>query len=493
VLPWWYFCQERKPVMLNFRKWWSKKSNPGYAALPLRLEILEDRYLLSGTGTISGSLSGNLNSPICFDGTLTGGLTGIFDATGAIIGEAGGYIQGQIGAHGNIGSNIFIPQPGEMNTYSINVGSENTFTGNFIFSDLSSDQEYVSGSGTVSGTYDPSTYDVVSSTFIGILNENGILLTNPGTQNNNEGDSVTLPISASDPTGTTLTYAATGLPAGLLINPNTGVITGTVSVGAAASSPNTTTITASNGAYTAQQSFTWNVASPITLVNPGTQTSVEGTSPTLDLSATDSTGGTLSFAASGLPNGLNINTNTGAITGTVAPGGPYSVTVTAQDGTCSTNQMFTWNINSRRHDMEILPAEATTLGRWVDAGHLRVGDELLLRDGRVVPVETLRVERLNEEVYNFELEAVHTYAVGQNEVLVHNGNAKLTPIQAEASAVARELQETKALLAEQQAIRAELEADPGAQSWEIVAQDRIITKLQNQISILRSILDVLGF
>jgi hypothetical protein len=357
--------------MLNFRKWWSKKSNAGHAALPLRLEILEDRYLLSGTGTISGSLSGCLNSfsgpgPY-YDGTISGGLSGTFTAWSDFVantktnGAAGFYHAG-----GSVGSNAF----SNSGYYTINLGADNTFNGNFNFDGPASDGENISGSGTVSGTYDPSTYDVVSGTFIGVLNENAIALTNPGTQNNNEGDSVTLPISASDSTGATITYAATGLPAGLQINPSTGVITGTVGVGAAVNSTTTATIVASDGTYTAQQSFTWNVASPITLANPGTQTSVEGTSPTLALSATDSTGGTLSYAASGLPNGLKINTSTGVISGTVAPGdaaaGPYSVTVTAQDNTYSANQTFTWNINSPV-TMAVLPDQTAYEGATVSA------------------------------------------------------------------------------------------------------------------------------
>ena len=49
------------------------------------------------------------------------------------------------------------------------------------------------------------------------------------------GTSVNLQIVASDPDGQTLTYSASGLPAGLAINA-TGLISGSVSAGAAASS-----------------------------------------------------------------------------------------------------------------------------------------------------------------------------------------------------------------------------------------------------------------
>ena len=54
---------------------------------------------------------------------------------------------------------------------------------------------------------------------------------NPGDQFNNEGDVVNLQIDASDAAGTTLTYAATGLPPDLVIDPNTGLISGTIATG----------------------------------------------------------------------------------------------------------------------------------------------------------------------------------------------------------------------------------------------------------------------
>ncbi|SKB46160.1 malectin domain-containing carbohydrate-binding protein, partial [Maribacter arcticus] len=55
-------------------------------------------------------------------------------------------------------------------------------------------------------------------------------VTDPGTQNNNEGDIVSLQINATGAC-TDETYSATGLPSGLTIDANTGLITGTVSNG----------------------------------------------------------------------------------------------------------------------------------------------------------------------------------------------------------------------------------------------------------------------
>ena len=170
-------------------------------------------------------------------------------------------------------------------------------------------------------------------------------------QSNVEGDTPTPSFAASDATSGTLVYTATGLPAGLSISKSTGAISGTVALGASALSPYTVTVTANDGTYSASETFNWTIGSPITLTDPSDQTNLEGDTVSLTLSASDSTSGvTLSYSALGLPPGLKINASTGAITGAIAVGagttGSFNVTVTAQDGTSSTSQTFTWSVGS---------------------------------------------------------------------------------------------------------------------------------------------------
>jgi VCBS repeat-containing protein len=64
-----------------------------------------------------------------------------------------------------------------------------------------------------------------------------------------EGDTVTIVTSQafSDPDGDPLTFSATNLPPGLVINPTTGVISGTLPPGASANGPFTVIVTASDG------------------------------------------------------------------------------------------------------------------------------------------------------------------------------------------------------------------------------------------------------
>jgi RHS repeat-associated protein len=61
-------------------------------------------------------------------------------------------------------------------------------------------------------------------------------------------------------------------------------------------------------------------------------------------------------------------------------------------------------------------------GRWVLARHLRAGEEVLLRPGEVVALESVRLDEAEERVYNFHVAELQNYAVGDCGVLVHNTN-----------------------------------------------------------------------
>lgn len=59
---------------------------------------------------------------------------------------------------------------------------------------------------------------------------------------------------------------------------------------------------------------------------------------------------------------------------------------------------------------------------WIRAEELRCGDLLVSRNDKRVPVDNVRIERIEESqlVYNFEVDGFHTYFVGLNRLLVHN-------------------------------------------------------------------------
>ena len=175
-----------------------------------------------------------------------------------------------------------------------------------------------------------------------------IVLTAPGDQTASEGSSASLALSATYSGSGTLTYSATGLPAGLSINPSSGVITGTPGYGASVAGPYAVTVVAQDGTYSTEQSFNWTITSPITISTPADQTTNEGTSVSLSISASDSSSGTMRFAALGLPAGLVISATTGTISGSLAAGsqGSYTVTIGTNDSTYFAETTFTWNVKS---------------------------------------------------------------------------------------------------------------------------------------------------
>jgi len=176
-------------------------------------------------------------------------------------------------------------------------------------------------------------------------------VTNPGSQTGTVGTAASLQIAATDSaSGQTLTYSATGLPAGLSISSSTGLISGTPTTAGS----NSVTVTAKDttGA-TGSASFTWTINSSttgntVTVTNPGSQTGTVGTAASLQISATDSASGqTLTYSATGLPAGLSISSTTGLITGTPTTAAANSVTVTAKDTTGATGSAsFTWTISA---------------------------------------------------------------------------------------------------------------------------------------------------
>ncbi|MFF2501801.1 putative Ig domain-containing protein [Streptomyces sp. NPDC058067] len=98
----------------------------------------------------------------------------------------------------------------------------------------------------------------ISHPIVGGSTGNTVTVTNPGSQTTTVNTAVSLKVNASDSaSGQTLTYSATGLPAGLSINSSTGVISGTVTtVGNSTVNVTATDTTGASGST----SFGWTVS-----------------------------------------------------------------------------------------------------------------------------------------------------------------------------------------------------------------------------------------
>lgn len=195
------------------------------------------------------------------------------------------------------------------------------------------DTGLISGTPTTAGTYNV----VVKVTDRDTLTDDSSFtwtvagppaLTSPGDQVSRTGTALTLPLAA---TGgfPPLAWSATGLPAGLILNATTGIVTGTPTT----VSSQVTTITVTDRgkpAATATTEFTWRVLSPVALYTVAEQTATIGTPVNYPLAAKDGLR-PYSWAASGLPDGTSINPSTGAVTGTISRGTRYITTITVTD------------------------------------------------------------------------------------------------------------------------------------------------------------------
>ncbi len=228
--------------------------------------------------------------------------------------------------------------------YSTTAGTGGTQTLN-----ITGSGRYIRMYGTTRATqYGYSIYEfqVYAATSTG----NAVTVTNPGAQTSKVGTAASLQIQASDSaSGQTLTYSATGLPAGLSVNSSTGLISGTpTTAGTSTASATATDTTGASGSA----SFSWTVnpastGNTVTVTNPGSQTWTVGTAASLQVQASDSASGqTLTYSATGLPAGLSISSS-GLISGSPTAASTGSATVTAADGTgAAGSATFSWTVNT---------------------------------------------------------------------------------------------------------------------------------------------------
>jgi hypothetical protein len=159
-------------------------------------------------------------------------------------------------------------------------------------------------------------------------------------QTSQDGSSINLNVSGhfNDPDGGRLRFSATGLPAGLALRRNTGIISGSLSHDASQSSPYTITITVSDSSSaTVSDSFVWRVNNPVPIANDDIVAIVANISTEINVLANDRDpdGDSLSVIALSSPiNGTAVLNASGTITYTPNAGyhGIDSFIYTLSDG-----------------------------------------------------------------------------------------------------------------------------------------------------------------
>ncbi|HEY7921175.1 MAG TPA: discoidin domain-containing protein, partial [Streptosporangiaceae bacterium] len=161
--------------------------------------------------------------------------------------------------------------------------STTTGTGGVQALTVSGTGRYVRMYGTARGTqygYSLWEFDVYTTGSGGGGTGNTVTVTNPGSQSSTVGTAASLQVHATDSaSGQTLTYSASGLPAGLSINSSSGLISGTPTT--ASTTGATVTVTDTTGAA-GTATFSWTVATGGSGVCPA-QSNTPNFGPNVDI------------------------------------------------------------------------------------------------------------------------------------------------------------------------------------------------------------------
>ena len=113
---------------------------------------------------------------------------------------------------------------------------------------------------TVTAT-DQSAGTSATQTFYWTVNPPVVTVSNPGDQSNSGGDTVSLMLMATSSDNAPLAYSVAGLPPGLAIDSNTGLISGNFQSEAAGSYAVTVTVTDPSSGVSVAVTFNWDVVS----------------------------------------------------------------------------------------------------------------------------------------------------------------------------------------------------------------------------------------
>ena len=298
------------------------------SGLPVGLGINNVTGSISGTPTASGTFDviiSAVNQSGTTSETLTIAVLPIPVITSAVSasGSDGFAFNYQIAATNN---------PTSFNATGLPAGlSVNTSTG------LISGTLATSGTFSVNFTAADNSGSNTSTLIISIVLPPAPSITSPLTVTGTNGGPLNYQIAA---TYNPMSFGAGALPAGLNLSTATGLISGTPTVTGTFSVP----ISATNPGGTGNATLTVNLQPtppPPSITSSLTVTGSNGVPFSYAIGATNSP---VSYSASGLPSGLNVNTTTGLISGTASVTGTYSVPISATNFGGTANATLTINL-----------------------------------------------------------------------------------------------------------------------------------------------------
>lgn len=204
------------------------------------------------------------------------------------------------------------------------------------------------GSYTVTVTAGDATGSSYSQTFTWNIWNTIIVTVTTGPQPTAGEPIVPLQATATDAApGQQLTFGLQGAPAGVSIDPVTGVISGTPTRWALGGYALKVIVTDASGSQ-GTSSFEWVVRGKITVSNPGNETARVGQPALVAMKATDTAAADqLNYSMSGAPPGVSIDSLTGLIQGWPVTPGAYRTTIAAHGAYDSASTAkFTWTVNA---------------------------------------------------------------------------------------------------------------------------------------------------
>ena len=291
--------------------------------------------------------------------TMTGAITGTPSVSGMFTAMVTATGPGGTSATQSLAINIGLATPAITSTLTANATSGSPFTYNITASNLPASYNatglptgliintmtgaitgtpVVAMGGTVPVMISATNANGTGSATLNInISLNAPTITSVNTASGNVGSAFTFNVTGTDfPTS----FSATGLPPGLMINTTTGAITGTPTLAGMYA----VMLTATNGAGSGNQTLNITITLLPPVVSSGATVSGTVTQPvSYQITASNSP---TSYAATGLPAGLSVNTMTGLISGTPTSIGSSMVTVSATNAAGTGTKVVTFTISN---------------------------------------------------------------------------------------------------------------------------------------------------